>query len=77
MSYPASSVPRTGTKNLDRSVLIGIIHNKDTLRSTQSGEILEVHRGNSGLAYVHPLEYILEIINPISPKMQMEAQQTK
>lgn len=70
----------TGTNNLDRSVLIGIVHSyipyNDTLKSNQSGEIVEIRRENSGLAYVHPVEYIREIIDSILPKKQMEEKQT-
>lgn len=71
----------TGTKNLDKSILVGIVHSyipyNDTLKSTQSGEIVEVRRENSGLAYVHPVEYIREIIDTILPKAQIEEAPSK
>ena len=60
-----------GTKNLDRSVLIGIIHSyipyEETLINSQTGRFVEVRSENSGLAYVHPVEYIREIIDIILP----------
>ena len=60
-----------GTKNLDRSVLIGIIHSyipyEETLINSQTGRFVEVKSENSGLAYVHPVEYIREIIDIILP----------
>lgn len=66
----------TGTKNLSRSLLVGIVHSyipyNDTLRSSQSGEIVEIRKENSGLAYAHPVEYIREIIDLIQPKVQIE-----
>lgn len=62
-----------GTKNLSRSMLIGIVHSyipyNDTLRSSQTGEVVEIRRENSGLAYAHPVEYVREIINLIQPKV--------
>ena len=60
-----------GTKNLDRSVLIGIIHSyipyEETLINSQTGRFVEVRSENSGLAYVHPVEYVREIIDIILP----------
>ena len=60
-----------GTKSFDRSVLIGIIHSyipyQETLVSTQTNNIVEVRSENSGLAYVHPVEYIREIVDIILP----------
>ena len=65
----------TGTKNLSRSLLVGIVHSyipyKDTLISSQSGEIVEMRIENSGLAYAHPVEYIREIIDLIHPTVQI------
>ena len=60
-----------GTKNLDRSVLVGIIHSyipyQETLINSQTGKTVEIRSENSGLAYVHPVEYIREIIDSIFP----------
>lgn len=65
-----------GTKSLSRSLLVGIVHSyipyNDTLMSRQSGEVVEVRRENSGLAYAHPVEYIRGIIDRIQPKVQIE-----
>lgn len=60
-----------GTKNLDRSVLIGIIHSyipyQETLINSQTGKFVEIRSENSGLAYAHPVEYIKDIIDIILP----------
>ena len=60
-----------GTKNLDRRVLVGIIHSyipyEETLINSQTGRLVEVRSENSGLAYAHPVEYIRDIIDMISP----------
>lgn len=62
-----------GTPNLNRSVLVGIIHSylpyEDTLISTQTKKVVEIRTENSGLAYAHPVEYITEIIDKVVPKM--------
>lgn len=56
-----------GTSNLPQSVLIGIIHSyipyRDMLISRQTGENVEVRTENSGLANMHPVEYIREVVN--------------
>lgn len=61
-----------GTKSLNKSVLVGIIHSyipyTDQLRSVQNNEIVEIRKENSGLAYAHPVEFIREIIDLIYPK---------
>ena len=60
-----------GTKKLDRSVLIGIIHSyipyQETLINSQTGKFVEIRSENSGLAYAHPVEYIRDIIDMILP----------
>ncbi len=60
-----------GTKNLNRSVLVGIIHSyipyREDLISTQTNEIVEIRRENSGLANAHPVEFIHDVINMILP----------
>ncbi len=59
----------SGTRAFEKSVLIGIVHSyipySDQLRSSQTGEVVEVRRENSGIANVHPVEYIREIIDTI------------
>ena len=61
-----------GTPYLDRSVLVGIIHSyipyEDNLISAQTKRVVEIKTENSGLAYAHPVEYIIEIIDKIVPK---------
>lgn len=60
-----------GTKNLDRSVLVGIIHSyipyQETLINSQTRKTVEIRSENSGLAYVHPVEYIRGIVDTIFP----------
>lgn len=60
-----------GTKNFDRSVLVGIVHSyipyQETLINSQTGRMVEIRSENSGLALVHPVEYIREIIDTIMP----------
>lgn len=61
-----------GTKSLNQSVLVGIIHSyipyTERLVSTQTNEIVEIRKENSGLAYAHPVEFIREVIDIIYPK---------
>lgn len=56
-----------GTKNLPRCVLIGIVHSyipyRDVLYSRQTGEDVEIRTENSGIANMHPVELIREVIN--------------
>lgn len=60
-----------GTKSLSKSVLIGIIHSylpyRENLISTQTKRIVEVREENSGIAFMHPVEFIREIIDKIVP----------
>ena len=57
----------TGTEALSRSVLIGIIHSyipyEDVLISRQTGEMVEIRTENSGLANMHPVEFIRDVVN--------------
>lgn len=57
----------TGTEALSRSVLIGIIHSyipyREALISEQTGETVEMRIENSGLAYMHPVEFIRKVVN--------------
>ena len=56
-----------GTNILDRCVLIGIIHAylpyRESLINSQTKEIVEVRSENSGLALMHPVEYIRDVID--------------
>lgn len=62
----------TGTPSLTRSVLIGIVHSyipyREKLINSQTKEVVEIRSENSGIALVHPVEYIREIIDEIFPK---------
>lgn len=61
-----------GTKALKKSVLLGIIHSyipyQETLMNTQTKKIVELRTENSGIANVHPVEYIREVVDIIVPK---------
>lgn len=62
----------TGTSSLKKSVLLGIVHSyipyQENLISSQTNKIVEIRSENSGIALVHPVEYIREIIDKIYPK---------
>ena len=64
-----------GTKSLNKAVLVGIVHSyipyREALVNSQTNEIVEIRSENSGLANVHPVEYILELIDSIQPKLGM------
>ncbi len=61
------------TKSLNKSVLVGIIHSyipyRESLINSQTGQIVEIKSENSGIANVHPVEYIREIIDKIQPRI--------
>ena len=52
---------------LDRCVLLGVVHSylpyQDQLVSAQTHQVVEVRSENSGIAKVHPVEYIRDIID--------------
>lgn len=56
-----------GTKILDRCVLMGIIHSyipyQESLVNQQTQAIVEIRSENSGIAQMHPVEYIREVID--------------
>ena len=64
-----------GTKSLDRAVLLGIVHSyipyRESLINSQTKEVVEIRSENSGLANVHPVEFIREIIDTIQPKLDI------
>ena len=55
-----------GTKILNKIMLIGIVHSylpyRESLRNTQTNEIVEIRTENSGIALAHPVDYIKELI---------------
>lgn len=61
------------TKSLNKSVLVGIIHSyipyRENLINSQTGQVVEIKSENSGIANVHPVEYIREIIDKVQPKI--------
>ena len=61
-----------GTKCFNKSVLLGIVHSyipyRESLVNSQTNEIVEIRSENSGLANVHPVEFIIELIDLIQPK---------
>lgn len=56
-----------GTNILDRCMLIGIIHAyipyRESLINSQTHEVVEFRSENSGIALMHPVEYIREVID--------------
>lgn len=60
-----------GTKPFNKSVLLGIVHAyipySEQLINSQTQKVVEIRTENSGLALVHPVEYIREVIDLISP----------
>lgn len=58
-----------GTPSLTKSVLFGIVHSyipyNENLINSQTNEVVEVRSENSGIALVHPVEYIRDIIKKI------------
>ena len=60
-----------GTQSLARSVLVGIVHSyisyEESLINNQTKKVVEIRSENSGIANVHPVEYIRDIIDKIYP----------
>jgi len=61
-----------GTKSLPKSILLGVVHSyipyNENLINSQTNKIVEVRSENSGIANVHPVECIRELINQVQPK---------
>lgn len=61
-----------GTPCLSKSVLMGIVHSyipyQERLINSQTNQVVEVRSENSGIANMHPVEYIREIIDEIQSK---------
>lgn len=61
-----------GSPSLQKSVLVGIVHSyiqyQESLINSQTKQIVEIRSENSGIANVHPVEYIRDIIDKIYPK---------
>lgn len=60
-----------GTKFFSKSVLLGIVHSyfhySEQLISSQTKRVVEIRTENSGLALVHPVEYIREVVDILCP----------
>ena len=60
-----------GTKSLNRSVLVGIIHSyipyQEQLVNSQTRRVVEIRSENSGIANAHPIEYIRDVIDLYLP----------
>lgn len=61
-----------GSPSLDKCVLVGIVHSyipyQESLINSQTNKIVEIRSENSGIANVHPVEYIREVIDKILPR---------
>lgn len=67
-----------GTKALDKSILLGIVHAyipyQEKLINIQTKEVVEIRSENSGIALVHPVEFIREIVDMlVEPPEKNEA----
>ena len=67
-----------GTKSLNMSVLVGIIHSyipyQETLVNSQTGKVVEIKSENSGIANAHPVEYIRKVVDMFLPPQQIVQQ---
>lgn len=56
-----------GSKSQPNAALLGILHSyipyKDALISHQTGETYSITQENSGLTNVHPVDYIIDVVN--------------
>ena len=69
----------SGTKSLNKSMLLGIVHSyipyQETLMNTQTKQVVEIRSENSGIAKVHPVELIREVVDLIVKQYREEAHQ--
>lgn len=69
----------SGTKALKKCVLIGIVHSylpyEEELINRQTKRVVEIKSENSGLALVHPVEYIREVVDLFAPKVEVKSEQ--
>lgn len=65
-----------GTPSLSKCILVGIVHSyipyREKLINSQTKEVVEIRSENSGIANVHPVEYILDILDSICPKIEVD-----
>ena len=68
-----------GSPSLQKSVLVGIVHSyipyQENLINSQTKQVVEIRSENSGIANVHPVEYIRDIIDKIYPIPYKKAMQ--
>lgn len=60
------------TPSFNKSVLMGIVHSyipyQEKLINSQTKQVVEIKSENSGIANMHPVEFIRDIIDTIQPK---------
>lgn len=65
-----------GTPAFGKAILLGIVHAyipyREQLVNQQTKEIVEIRSENSGLAWVHPVEQIRELVDIIVPRTGTE-----
>ncbi len=63
-----------GTPAFGKACLLGIVHSyipyREKLINQQTKEIVEIRSENSGLAWVHPVEQIREVVDMINPRFE-------
>lgn len=59
----------SGTPSFNKSILLGIVHSyipyQESLINSQTKKVVEIRSENSGIALVHPVEYIREVVDLI------------
>ena len=67
-----------GSPSLQKCVLVGIVHSyipyQESLINSQTKQVVEIRSENSGIANVHPVEYIRDIIDKFFPKPNKAAE---
>lgn len=63
-----------GTPAFRQAILLGIVHSyisyREQLINQQTKEIVEIRSENSGLALVHPVEQIQEVVDLLVPRLE-------
>ena len=54
---------------MNKSVLVGIVHSyipyRENLINSQTQQVVEIRSENSGIALIHPVEFIREVVDEI------------
>lgn len=70
-----------GTKSLNKSVLVGIVHSyipyRENLINSQTQQVVEIRSENSGIALIHPVEFIREVVDEIVKPFNEKANSQK